>query len=605
MPPLQDITHRFLSPLPPSSPPQPLSVTDDDLLVHAHGSSSFFLPSSSSHPRTNIRTKRRTSARGGSTARGGVGGADGGDDDDRDDDDNKENERPGFDPYDDGDDEELDKVHQTAAPSPQTTAAAAAAAAPGPSHGRTQAHAHARAAPLLRTKHAIQNVTLPPSPPSPSDPFGIIATERRLKRKREYGGDRPPAPTLPPPSGTSLTSRGKAKAAEHEEKHLVNTTEWAAGTPIRVRRTRETLAEEQRKSMCDPSPTTLPRIRSHVRPSPLALHHTDASVTAIEQYEEQQRKKKRQRLSPSPFSPSPTAGALPLPVDDEAHNPFLDHDESDHDVPRPVVEPTTPTTKTPRPANPPSPLPVRRRASIIVGDQVEKGSIPSSPISARFVKGKERDKQEKKDGGKGVKRKRSAKGKGKEKEKELEEVGNETFSVLADDPDALASALRARLPRKRVRIKEVEREDEEDKCNNVGRNTKKRKGKTKAKEVDDDDDEEETLPVTRKSARLARRDEDTAGGKDNKMEKVEGKKGTATAVRSRTVGKTKGKENTGQGKPRSSKAVSKGARETKEGKAKEIEKDVMDAWERERTARRAYFKKVDSYELEKEDLYVI
>ncbi|KAF8623411.1 hypothetical protein AX15_006388 [Amanita polypyramis BW_CC] len=172
-------------------------------------------------------------------------------------------------------------------------------------------------------------------------------------------------------------------------------------------------------------------------------------------------------------------------------------------------------------------------------------------------------------------------------ENDVTENPNETLSVLAGDSDALANTLRSRLPKKRgLREESIGLVTPIQKEKRKAEETKSRSRKTAGK--GDGEDEE---GGKRRSARLAKRDP------------LAIHKGTTKA--NRPVRKAKGKENAG--KKTDAKINAKKASTNMKGKGKndEVPDDVTETWERERAARLAYFKKLDSYELETESIYVI
>ncbi|KIL61975.1 hypothetical protein M378DRAFT_25849 [Amanita muscaria Koide BX008] len=477
MPPLQDITHRFLSPLPPSSPA--LSYIDESCgneYNKAEPSSAFLALSTSSKafPRLEILDDKS-------------------DDELVFDKENKEN-LPPF--------ELEDEFNPLPGPDGPSTSAAVLFSTPKKSKPKADG-----------------------SPPS-SDPFGFLAVERKLKlernqAKRSISGRREPEPE---PKRQKLGSRS---------------TPTAHALP-RVTPAKKILRSAKLKTQ-----------------TPVARHAVDVrtlSPPAASPFHDQGRKRRRDTLS----------------FDDG--NPFVD----------------SPHASTPSPSKRHrSPL----QSTVVLFDKeddVDDENVPPSPIV-----------QKKKSGVSGTKNKRK-----RVRTAEDEDVGNQTLSALAHDPQLLANILQSRLPKRRVR----QRTEAVTKPAQRG-GSRRKKREEEAVDEDEQEIEKGEEQGKRRSSRLAVRESRETGSSKAGNEEI--KKTTSK----KPMRKTKGKENSEKKLKPSSSHIGTTTRATRSkksaSKAKEEPQhdqnsdDAKEKWGREREARRAYFEKLDSYELETENIYVI
>ncbi|KAF8637556.1 hypothetical protein AX17_002742 [Amanita inopinata Kibby_2008] len=488
-PPLQDITHRFISPLPPSSPPLPLSNHDNE---HDRPISSSFLQLSSPSARKALANRR-------------LGRGDTSD---------KENDEalPTFDLGDEFDNER-----------PQQ---------PGPSNA------------VLPSPSSQDNNNeqggLSPSPAS-SDPFGFLAVERKLKLERKQ----------PKRDRRQLEREQKRQRYDPSPTTVARATATATTSATRIRTPLTTLRRTR--------PSTRAMDKTPVLRDKVNIEASSALRTSILHM---QGKKRRRRT---------------LVYDDE--NPFLDpHDTTpsptkllpSESAKSMVAGPALGLADTSRGEDLPAPLtPVLSGKSVLL-------DVPGTPP------GKHRRKRAR----------LSLETLG------TEDVGNKTLSALADDPPALKRVLKSRLPRRRggdenidvTPVKKVKRARLRRKCNDSeseesdggGGDGKKGLGKGKSA----------AGLAQRRSARLAGRDVENTGGQErDRNGKGKGKENLAREVKKRV-------------RLRAGKAV---ATKERGGKSKDEVplEEVTEVWERERAARKAYFEKLDSYELETENIYVI
>lgn len=352
-----------------------------------------------------------------------------------------------------------------------------------------------------------------PAPLSPGDPFGFLAAERKLKLDRSRDGSATRNRTRSRPLKPLNPDRRKRPKLDPSA-----TPSTHALTPLAPTTTDSAPAK--------PAPT-LGRVSTHPQ-TPISRPTADIRTLTPPPATPFHIKRRRRRRTT----------AVLAALDDEGDNPFLADSRDVLSTPSPVKRPSARPRRVAAPKD--------DEGDKVVNDEnvnpfctptVLKGasSMPPSVLSSAAPP---------------VRRKRK---RARAEEVEGLDEGDETFSALADDPDALARALRARLPKRKTREESVGVVTPVKKSSR----TKVKRGKSdKDVEVGNGEDGEDVKEVkgVRRSTRLSKRGPLADSNKEKKAK----------------VGKTTTRATKGKGKENADRAFEKASAAMKgKGKAKD------------------------------------